>query len=344
MSNASPSHSAAGKKAAKLDHHRAAQTLFLAGVLVVGAGVAGYIVLAETTTPSIPFDGSAAYGYLKQLCDIGPRMSGSPGMAAQQKLLVDHFEKLGAKVTRQEFKARDPLTGNAVPMTNLLVQWHPDRKERVLLFAHYDTRPFPDRDRRNPKGKFVGANDGASGVALLMELAKSMPGFESRYGVDFLLVDGEDLVYWDNAAQKDTGNYCVGSEYFARQYAADPPPYKYRWAVLFDMVGGVNLRLPKEGHSVDWSDTKPLVDQIWDTAARLKVREFIPRVEGEVTDDHVMLHDLGQIPAIDLICDFSSPRASYPQWHTQDDDPAHCSPTSLAKVGWVIEEWLKSLK
>jgi glutaminyl-peptide cyclotransferase len=343
MANASASHSPAGKKPAKADHHRAVQTLFLAGVLIVGAGVAGYIVLAETTTPGVPFDGAAAYGYLKQLCEIGPRMSGSAGMAAQQKLLIDHFDKLGAKVTRQEFKARDPLTGNAVPMTNLLVQWHPDRKERVLLCAHYDTRPFPDRDRRNPKGKFVGANDGASGVALLMELAKSMPGFQSSYGVDFLLVDGEDLVYWDNAAQKDTGNYCVGSEYFARQYAADPPPYKYRWAVLFDMVGGVNLRLPKEGHGVSWPDTKPLVDQIWDTAARLKVREFIPRVEGEVTDDHVMLHDLGQIPTVDLICDFGA-YTSYPQWHTQDDDPAHCSPTSLAKVGWVIEEWLKSLK
>ena len=184
MANATPSRAADKNRAASLDHHRTAQTLFLVAVLVVGAGVAGYILLAETmeassppqktdsaATPNeasaspIPFDGAAAYGYLKQLCDIGPRMSGSPGMAVQQKLLIDHFEKLGAKVTRQEFKARDPLTGNAVPMTNLLVQWHPDRKERVLLFAHYDTRPFPDRDRRNPKGKFVGANDGASGVA-----------------------------------------------------------------------------------------------------------------------------------------------------------------------------------
>jgi len=342
MASANSFRSVAGKSV-PADHHRTAQNAFLAAVLAIGAGVAGYIVLAETASPSIPFDGASAYRYLKQLCELGPRMSGSPGMAAQQKLLVDHFEKLGAKVSRQEFRARNPLTGEAVPMTNLLIQWHPDRKERVLLVAHYDTRPLPDRDRRNPKGTFVGANDGASGVALLMELGKSMPNLQSGYGVDFLLVDGEDLVYWDNATQRDAGNYCVGSEYFARQYAADPPPYKYRWAVLFDMIAGANLRLPKEGHGVAWTDSKPLVDAIWDTAARLKVREFIPRVEGEVTDDHVMLHDLGQIPACDIICDFGR-GTSYPQWHTQDDDPAHCSATSLAKVGWVIEEWLKSLK
>ena len=100
-------------------------------------------------------------------------------MAAQQKLLIDHFKQLGATVTRQEFTARNPLTGDPVPMTNLLIQWHPERKERVLLVAHYDTRPFPDRDPHNPRGTFLGANDGASGVAILMELGKSMPQFKS---------------------------------------------------------------------------------------------------------------------------------------------------------------------
>jgi glutaminyl-peptide cyclotransferase len=109
------------------------------------------------------------------------------------------------------------------------------------------------------------------------------------------------------------------------------------------MIAGVNLRLPKEGFSATWPDSRPVVDSIWDTAARLKVKEFIPRVLGQVTDDHVMLHDLGRIPTIDIICDFGSGN-SYPQWHTQEDDPAHCSPLSLAKVGWVLQEWLKSLK
>jgi glutaminyl-peptide cyclotransferase len=86
-----------------------------------------------------------------------------------------------------------------------------------------------------------------------------------------------------------------------------------------------------------------LVNGIWNTAARLKVKEFLPQAMGEITDDHVMLHDLGRIPTCDIICDFG-PMTSYPQWHTQDDDPAHCSPLSLAKVGWVLDEWLKGLK
>ena len=325
------------------------QTVFLAVVLAIGVAVAGYIVLAETAgraaapvsprLEDIPFDGAAAYEYLKELCKLGPRFSGSPGMEAQQKLLVDHFQKLGATVTRQEFRARHPVTGEAVPMTNLIVQWHPDRKERVLLCAHYDTRPFPDRDPRRPRGTFIGANDGASGVALLMELGKAMPQFQSRYGVDFLLVDGEDLVFWDAASNKDTGSYCVGSEHFARLYAADPPPYKYLWSVVLDMIAGPNLKLPKERNSLSWPDSKQLVEDIWATAARLKVREFIPQTTPyPITDDHVMLHDVGRIPACDII------NMDYPQWHTEADDPAHCSPLSLAKVGWVIHQWLLSLK
>jgi glutaminyl-peptide cyclotransferase len=328
--------------------------LFFFGLTVLaGISLAGYFVLSETfggdgagsaktQLAAIPFDGAQAYEYLKKLCEIGPRPSGSPGMAAQQKLLIDYFQKLGATVTKQEFRARHPLTGEAVPMTNLLIQWHPDRKERVLLCVHYDTRPFPDRDRRNPKGTFIGANDGASGVALLMELGKSMPKFQSRYGVDFLLVDGEDLVFWDQATERDTGSYCVGSEYFGRMYVAEPPAYKYRCAVVFDMIAGTNLRLPKELNSVAWPDSKPFVNEIWDIAARLKVKEFAPFANlYPILDDHVKLHDVGRIPACDIICDFN---ADYRQWHTEADDPAHCSALSLAKVGWVVLEWLKSLK
>ncbi|HEY2762046.1 MAG TPA: M28 family peptidase [Pirellulales bacterium] len=335
------------------------QTVFLAAMLLLAAAVSSYILLAETlglglgraaaasggnlTLSDIPFDGAKAYEYLKQICDLGPRPPGSAAMLAQQKLLTDYFQKLGAKVVKQEFRGRDPLSGESLPMTNLIVEWFPERKERILFCAHYDTRPYPDRDRRNPHGKFVGANDGASGVAVLMEMGKSMPAYTGLYGVDFVLLDAEDLTYWDSATDRDTGNFCVGAEYFARNYASDPPPYKYRAAVLLDMVGGTNLRFPKEGHSVEWRDSNKIVNGIWSTAARLKVREFIPQTWGPITDDHVMLHDLGGIPACDIICDFG-PMTSYPQWHTQDDDPAHCSPLSLAKVGWVLEEWLKELK
>src|SRR5690606_24535158 len=103
-------------------------------------------------------NGERAYEYLKEICDLGPRPSASPGMAAQQKLLIDHFQKLGGKVKLQQFRIRHPLNGSEVRMANLMVSWHPERKNRILLCAHYDTRPFPDRDPVNPRGKFVGAN------------------------------------------------------------------------------------------------------------------------------------------------------------------------------------------
>ena len=147
--------------------------------------------------PENPLDAMRAYRYLEELCALGPRPSGSPAMQKQQELLVEHFKKLGGQVSLQEFRAKNPL-GGTVDMANIIVQWHPERKNRILLAAHYDTRPLPDRDP-NPiartQGTFVGASDGASGTAALMELAHLMPGLESKYGVDFVLFDGEELVY-----------------------------------------------------------------------------------------------------------------------------------------------------
>jgi hypothetical protein len=331
------------------------QTVFLGAIVTAGALVAALLLfdpLGHSAAPplestskfrldEIPFDGKQAYEYLKQLCDIGPRPSGSAGMVAQKKFIADHFRKLGAQVSFQEFRARNPQDGSPVPMANVIVQWHPDRKERILLCTHYDTRPFPDEDKRNPKGVFIGANDGASGVAVLMELSKWMPKLESKYGVDFVLFDGEEFVFRKGTSWQDPGDpMFLGAEWFARSYAGDPPPYKYRWGVLLDMVGYEGLQLPKEGNSVIWRDTRPLVDDIWGLARNMGVREFIPRVKDEISDDHLRLHDIGKIPTCDII-DFSGYRRF---WHTEQDTPANCSPLALAKVGWVMLEWLKQAK
>lgn len=277
----------------------------------------------------IPFNGARAYEYLKRLCALGPRPSGSPGMEAQQKLLTEHFTNLGAQVRLQQFRAKHPLDGSWVPMANLIVCWHPESRQRILLCAHYDTLPLPMLDRRNPRGIFLGANDGASGVAVLMELGHEMRSLELSYGVDFVFFDAEEFVF------SPDGRYFLGSEYFARRYVEDRPAHRYRWGVLLDMVGDADLQLFQERNSMFWRDTRGLVEQIWATARRLGVREFIPRKKHEVNDDHVMLHNLGGIPTCDII-DFD-----YPYWHTQDDTPERCSALSLAKVGWVIREWLK---
>jgi glutaminyl-peptide cyclotransferase len=300
----------------------------------VGTVKAQYVA-ERTEKPKNPLDGARAYRYLQEICALGPRPSGSPGMQRQQELVTRHFEQLGGKVTLQKFQAANPLGGANVPMANVIVEWHPERKERILLCAHYDTRPLPDQDldpvaRRS--GVFIGANDGASGVALLMELAHLMPKFDGTVGVDFLLVDGEELVYVEG---RDP--YFLGSTWFARQYARKPPQHKYRWGVVLDMVGDRDLQIYQEQHSVAWRDTRPLVKEIWATAARLGVKEFIPRAGYEILDDHLPLRNIAKIPTCDII---DAPH-TYPFWHTTKDTPAQCAPSSLAKVGWVVYEWLR---
>lgn len=320
------------------------QTILLAAVVAVSCAMVGYLVLfrgpgtasqgaaqvpSELTLADIPFNGERAYDYLRELCDLGPRPSGSPAMHAQQKLLADHFQKLGGKVRFQKFRARHPQNGSSVAMANLLVEWQPQKRERILFCAHYDTRPYPDRDPRDPRGTFLGANDGASGTALLMEMAHQMAELKGNLGVDFVLFDGEEFVF----GEQDL--YFLGSEYFATNYAAHPATARYRWAVVLDMIADANLQIYQERNSMSWSDTRPLVEEIWNTARRLGVTEFIATKKFEIRDDHLKLHNTGGIPSCDII-DFD-----YPAWHTQDDTAERCSALSLAKVGWVVQEWLR---
>ncbi len=299
-------------------------------VLVIGGIVLGRMRIRPASWRHNPIDGQRAYGYLAQLCDLGPRRSGSPAMAAQQKLLVAHFQKLGGQVELQRFTAPDPRGGPRVPMANIIVRWNPQAKERILLCGHYDTLPLPMLDPDDPQGVFVGANDNGSGIAILMELAHHMATLPPSLGVDFVLFDGEEYIFSEH------DRFFLGSEYFARQYAAGTAGYRYRYGVLLDMVGQTDLQIYQEVHSMGWKDTRPLVEQIWATADRLGIDEFIARPKHSVGDDHVPLHDIGGIPASDVI-DFD-----YPPWHTQGDTPDKCSAASLAKVGWVMYEWLKS--
>jgi hypothetical protein len=319
------------------------QTIFLSGVVVLCLAVVGGLLLMQQdqgragaapvasrlTLEQIPFDGQQAYEYLNQICDLGPRPAGSETMKVQQQMLEQHFRGLGAIVSRQDFVARHPRSGQRVNLANLIIQWHPDRRERIVVAAHYDTRPLPDRDPHNPEGTFIGANDGASGVALLMELGRHMPELQGTLGVDFLLFDAEELVY------RDRDPYFLGSEHFARDYVANPPGHRYVWGVLLDMIGDANLQIEQEGNSVAWRDTRPLVQEIWAKAKQLGVYEFIARKGQAVNDDHLAMRNIAKIPTCDII-DFD-----YPAWHTEADVPQQCSALSLAKVGWVVHEWLR---
>jgi glutaminyl-peptide cyclotransferase len=327
-----------------------AVAIALVTVLVLVLGLVGEDRTAKSASPQsapldpsqVPVNGERSYGYLQDLCRMGARFSGSPGMQQQQEYLEGHFRQQGGEVQWQRFRVRHPVDGSPVAMANLIVHWHPERQQRILLCAHYDTRPFPDRDLdpRGRRGLFVGANDGASGVAVLMELGHLMTQLESDLGVDFVLFDGEELVYDD-----DRDPYFLGSRYFAQKYVQQPPEHRYRAAVLLDMVGDKHLELFQERHSIRWGDSRPLVEQIWRVAKDLGVSEFIPRRGHAVRDDHLMLHDVAGIPACDIIdFDYGPPGTSISYWHTREDTPDKCSAESLGKVGYVIWEWLRRLK
>ncbi len=156
-----------------------------------------------------------------------------------------------------------------------------------------------------------------------------MAALPGDLGVDFVLFDGEEFVF------QEGDPYFIGSEYFAADYANQKPNHRYRWGVLLDLVGDADLQLYPDRHSLSWPDTRPLVQQIWGTARRLGVSEFSTERRYDILDDHIKLHDIGGIACCDLI-DFN-----YPYWHTEADVPSNCSALTLAKVGWVIQEWLK---
>ena len=302
----------------------------------------GMPAMAATGDEPSTFDGQKAYAHLKQICQLGTRTSGTPGMRQQQTLLEKHFTSLGGQVEYQRFQVKHhPRTGRPVPMANLVVHWHPATKERLLFCTHYDTLPLPLLDpnpRLRQSGLFLGANDGASGTALLMELGRHIRTLQIPYGIDFVFFDGEELVY---DTKRDP--FFLGSRWFATQYRNHPPNYHYRYGILLDMVGDARLSIYQERNSMSWPDTRPLVEEIWATARRLGVKEFIPQVKYEVLDDHLPLHQIAGIPTCDVI-DFWYPDRTHRFWHTTQDSPGRCSASSLDKVGRVMLAWLREQK
>ena len=302
------------------------------------------LLIANAESSTGPLNKDRAFGFLQKICELGPRVTGSGPMQSQQQILAEHFSRLGGKVRLQKFRFPHPQNGEPQQAANMIVEWHPQKRERILICVHYDTRPQGDNARvpKNQRGKiFLGANDGASGVALLMELAYKIAEIQGPYGVDFLLVDAEEFVFSDLPPQR----YFWGSEFFARDYQGNPPPYKYIKGVVLDMIGDRHLQIYQDRNSVWWKDTRPITQEIWKTAERLGVKEFIPRthpkMRNPIRDDHLMLRNVGKIPTCEII-DFDYPRFPVNRyWHTADDTPTRCSGDSMAKVGWVILEWIQ---
>jgi hypothetical protein len=283
-------------------------------------------------TEPVPFDAKRAMSYLEKICAIGPRISGTEGMKKQRDLVKAHFEEHGAKVTLQTFPARQKSREQPVEMTNLIASWNPDRERRVILCSHYDTRPIADQEpnRRRWTEPFLSANDGGSGIALLMELAHHMKEVKTGVGVDFVLFDGEEYIF-----NPDRDQYFLGSDHFADAYRKTKPKYRYVAAVLLDMVGGMGARFPVEQNS--WFAAQRLVEELWRIAGEQKCAAFKNELGDRVLDDHLALNRVG-IPAVDII-DFS-----YRHWHRLSDVPENCSADSLEQVARVLGIWLQRMK
>lgn len=293
---------------------------------------AGNTAMADVPTR---YQADRAMRYLQEICKIGSRVTGSPGMDQQQTWLKGFFAKQGAAVSFQNFEIRHPEDGSLVPVSNLVATWFPERPKRFLLCAHYDTRPFPDSDPRNPKGRFIGANDGGSGVAALMELAHQLRDLPSEIGVDIVLFDAEEFVWMQGRDE-----YFLGSNFFAEKYRADPPDIRYESGILLDMVGDRELKIYYEANSLRYA--RDVARGIFQTARSLGVDAFVPRSRHRIEDDHIPLNEIAKIPTVDLI-DFDYPRPGFgvpSYWHTEQDIPENCSGQSLATVVWVVHQWL----
>ncbi|MDZ7291664.1 MAG: M28 family peptidase [candidate division KSB1 bacterium] len=268
-----------------------------------------------------PFDGAAAYALLVKQCDFGPRVPGTPAQEKCREFLFAELQKYADRVVEQNFEEYLAALKQNVRLTNLIASFDLAATQRVLLCAHWDSRPWADQDPDTSRHRqpILGANDGASGVAVLLEIAKVLKSIPPPLGVDIILFDGEDAGI---SGEPDT--YLAGSRYFARNKG---PRFNPMLGILLDMVGDADLQIYKEQNSVNYAGTT--VDRVWNLAARIGVSEFMPSVKHNVIDDHLPLLEAG-IPVIDII-DFD-----YPYWHTVADTPDKCNAQSLEKVGRVV--------
>lgn len=266
------------------------------------------------------FDENRAYEYLKAQCAFGPRHPGSQGHKACLDYLVQEMRKFADQVARQPFPHRDPKSGQNHRLTNVISSFG-NQGKRIMFCAHWDTRPWADydKDSANHDKPVMGANDGASGVAVLLEIARILKENPPSIGVDIVFFDGED-----SGQYGQDGTWCKGSEYFAANKGFD---YNPEYAILIDMIGDKDLRILIERHSERYAPN--LVDRVWSKAESLGLQAFERSLGAEVVDDHLPLLRAG-IPAINII-DFE-----YPYWHTVEDTPDKCSAESLAVSGNLL--------
>jgi hypothetical protein len=305
--------------------------LLLAALVLSGAASCDRV----RSGPRSAFDGEQAMAYARAQLDFGPRVPGTEGHRRTGDWIVAQMRQRADTVVEQRW-THVTQRGDSLPMRNILARFRPSAVERILYVAHWDTRPTADADRNlgARTQPIPGANDGASGVALLIALGDVLKKTPPSVGVDLLFVDGEDYGSFDDPAQRDV---LIGSRYFADNLPV--PDYKPLFGVVWDMIGDRDLDIYQEQNSV--SAAPEVVQRVWQTAAELGYDEhFIAEVVGGITDDHLPLIKKGMrvIDVIDL--DYGPPiengdRPAPTYHHTMQDTIDKISARSLQIVGDV---------
>lgn len=272
--------------------------------------------------PPRPFDGAQAFSYVESQLAFGPRIPGTPEHQAAGRWIDSLMRDRADAVVAQDW-VHVSRAGDSLSMRNVLARFNVNAPSRILFLAHWDTRPQADGPKSSDSDVPVpGANDGGSGVAVLLGIADALHAMPPTTGVDLLFVDGEDYGIF---AEED--DVLIGSKYYVDHFPDGPAP---RFAVLFDLVGDMNQRFPKEGNSL--IGAPDVVKDVWDAARDIGYGHVFVNATGQaITDDHVSLQQAG-IAAINII-DFD-----YPHWHTPEDTIDKISAASLQAVGEVALE------
>jgi glutaminyl-peptide cyclotransferase len=302
----------------------------------------------ETNKPTkvvkVPvFNADSAYAFVKKQVDFGPRI---PNTAAHKKTgdyFIAQLKTYGATVKVQEFTATT-FTNQKISLRNIIASFNPDKKKRVLLAAHWDTRPVSSMDDENPNATFDGANDGASGVGVLLEVARTISKQPTNVGIDIIFFDGEDWGFdsqdkgvWGSMKEPPLPSgleswWCLGSQHWSKNKHAGN--YTAAFGILLDMVGGKDAKFAYEGVSLDYA--AGVVDKVWKSAAKLGFSNvFITEKDGQMTDDHVFVNIHAKIPMIDIIS-YAGDQGYGDFHHTQKDNMNIISKETLYVVGQTL--------
>lgn len=287
---------------------------------------------ANDDQPELLFSGDSAYAYVDRQVDFGPRVPNTEAHRLAGEWLASELKRHGAEVVTQPLKLK-AFDGTILQSVNILGRYNPDAKDRLLLLAHWDCRPWADEDDEpaNRKTPVDGANDGASGVGVLLEIARQLHLTAPTKGVDILFVDAED---W--GCEGDDYSWALGAQAFV-----DNPPvasYSPSEAILLDMVGGENARFHREYFSQ--KAAPQLNNALWNIASSIGVGEqFVNRLGGAITDDHIRFIDAG-IPTVDII-EYNE-EGFNPRWHTTHDTMDGISKETLSAVGNVVLTYIRN--